>query len=152
MHHIPIPSIEDLKIYSLENESGTRLEILNLGASIFRFFLKDKNAEIVNIAVGPEFAADFFSEEYLKEGKCFGASIGRYAGRISGGGFEIKGRRYSIYEENGMHLHGGLRGFQYKIWEKTNESSDRDPSITFTCFSGAGGRRLSGKSKSADEI
>lgn len=138
MHHIPIPSAEELKVFSLENNQGTKLRILNLGASIFRLFLRDKNSEIVNIAVGPEFPEDFLSEEYLKEGKCFGASIGRYAGRISGGGFKIEGKRYSIYEEDGFHLHGGLRGFQYKIWEMLDKSSGEEPSITLKCFSAAG--------------
>ena len=138
MHHIPIPSVENLKTYTLENEQGTKLEILNLGASIFRFFFRDKNSETVNIAVGPQNAEEFLMEDYLKEGKCFGASIGRYAGRISGGGFIIQGNKFRIYEEDGFHLHGGLRGFQYKIWKKVEGSSGNDSSITFSCFSAAG--------------
>lgn len=138
MHHTSTPSAEELQIYTLENKSGIKLQVLNLGASIFRLLVQDRDDQFVNVAVGPKNTEDFLSAEYLKEGKCFGASIGRYAGRISGGGFKINGKRYDIYEENNFHLHGGLRGFQYKIWEKVEIISGFNPSITLKCTSAHG--------------
>jgi len=130
----PITS-EDLKIYTLTNKKGTRLKILNLGATIFSLLIKDKNGKEVNVVVGPKNPEDYISAEYLNENRCFGASIGRYAGRISNGGFELEGKRYSLFQKNGVHLHGGFRGLQHKIWNLETENNTMNSSITLSCFS-----------------
>lgn len=130
----PIAS-EDLKIYTLTNKKGTRLKILNLGATIFGLLIKDKNGKEVNVVVGPKNPEDYISAEYLNENRCFGASIGRYAGRISNGEFELEGKKYSLFQKNGVHLHGGFRGLQHKIWNLETENKTMNPSITLSCFS-----------------
>jgi len=130
----PIAS-EDLKIYTLTNKKGTRLKILNLGATIISLLIKDKNGKEVNVVVGPKNAEDYISAEYLNENRCFGASIGRYAGRISNGEFELEGKKYSLFQKNGVHLHGGFRGFQHKIWNLETENKTMDPCIRLSCFS-----------------
>ena len=130
----PISS-EDLKIYTLTNKKGTRLKILNLGATIFGLLIKDKNGKEVNVVVGPKNPEDYISAEYLNENRCFGASIGRYAGRISNGEFELEGKKYSLFQKNGVHLHGGFRGLQHKIWILETENKTIHPSITLSCFS-----------------
>jgi len=126
---------EDLKIYTLTNKKGARLKILNLGATIFGFLIKDKNGKELNVVVGPKNPEDYISAEYLNENRCFGASIGRYAGRISNGEFELEGKRYSLFQKNGVHLHGGFRGLQHKIWNLETENKTMDPSITLSCMS-----------------
>ena len=130
----PISS-EDLKIYTLTNKKGTRLKILNLGATIFGLLIKDKNGKELNVVVGPKNPEDYISAEYLNENRCFGASIGRYAGRISNGEFELEGKKYSLFQKNGVHLHGGFRGLQHKIWILETENKTMNPSITLSCFS-----------------
>ena len=45
-----------------------------------------------------------------------GACVGRYAGRISKGGFELDGKTYPLHTKDGIHLHGGKEGFAYKYW------------------------------------
>jgi len=126
---------ENLKLYTLTNKNGTRLKILNLGATVFSLQIKDKNGKNVNVVVGPKTPEDYISSEYLDENKCFGASIGRYAGRISNGKFELEGKKYSLFQKNGVHLHGGFRGLQHKIWNLETENKTMDPSITLSCFS-----------------
>jgi len=130
----PITS-EDLKIYTLTNKKGTQLKILNLGATIFSLLIKDKNGKEVNVVVGPKNPEDYISAEYLNENRCFGASIGRYAGRISNGEFELEGKIYSLFQKNGVHLHGGFRGLQHKIWNLETENKTMNPSIRIRCFS-----------------
>ena len=135
MNHTSNPSAEDLKIYTLKNVEGTQLQILNLGASVFSLIIKDKNGKPVNVVVGPKNAEDYISEKYAEENRCFGASVGRYAGRISNGSFQLKGKTYELYQKNGAHLHGGFRGFQHKLWKLEAEESGSDPSLTFSCVS-----------------
>ncbi len=131
---IPITS-EDLKIYTLTNKKGTRLKILNLGATILSLLIKDKKGKEVNVVVGPKNAEDYISAEYLNENRCFGASIGRYAGRISNGEFELEGKKYTLFQKNGVHLHGGFRGLQHKIWNLKTENKTMNSSIRLSCFS-----------------
>ncbi|CAM4327075.1 aldose epimerase family protein [Gillisia limnaea] len=135
MNQTSNPSAEDLKIYTLKNVEGTQLQILNLGASVFSLFIKDKNGKPLNVVVGPKNTEDYISEKYAEENRCFGASVGRYAGRISNGSFQLKGKTFELYQKNGAHLHGGFRGFQHKIWKLEAENSGTDPSLIFSCIS-----------------
>ena len=130
----PITS-KDLKIYTLTNKKGSRLKLLNLGATIFSLFIKDKDGKEVNVVVGPKNPEDYISAEYLNENRCFGASIGRFAGRISNGEFELEGKKHSLFQKNGVHLHGGFSGLQHKIWTLETENKTMNPSITLSCFS-----------------
>ena len=135
MNHTSNPSPKDLKIYTIANEMGSKLQILNLGASVLSLIIKDKNEKPVNVVVGPKNAEDYISEKYVEENKCFGASVGRYAGRSSHRSFLLKGKTYELYQKNCSHLHGGFRGFQSKLWKLEAENSGTDPSLTFSCVS-----------------
>lgn len=134
MNVIPVIS-EDIKHFTLKNQKGTTLGVVNLGAAVFNLWLKDKSGDGVNVVVGPKHSEDFLSEDYLEEGKCFGASVGRYAGRISGGKFELDNEIYTLYQNNGIHLHGGFRGLQHKIWDMESQNFGINPSIILSCFS-----------------
>ena len=115
---------ENLQLIKLKNKKNTELVILNFGATIFS--LKFGNT---NVIVGPADPETYLSEIYHTRGKFFGASVGRYAGRISQGGFEIDGVNYPIFEREGVHLHGGKNGFSYKFWEVTEIKEGEDPFV-----------------------
>jgi aldose 1-epimerase len=120
-----------LKVISLENQAGTVLKILNFGASIFSLEINGRT----NVVMGPKNPEDYLSEAYHRKGKHFGASVGRHAGRISGGGFSIKGEDFAIFAKEGVHLHGGDFGFTYKIWEVNEVRQEEDPSVTLEYLS-----------------
>ena len=64
-------------------------------------------------------------EDYLRQDKCMGATVGRFANRIGGAEFELNGKRYPLYANNGRnHLHGGREGFDRKLW--TLEAAGED--------------------------
>jgi aldose 1-epimerase len=132
MHKVRQVQKEDLKIYDLENSNGMKLRILNLGAAVFQLLVKDKTGQFKDVAVGPENPGTFLTEQYKDENRCFGASVGRYAGRISYGRFKMEGEEFILSEKNGVHLHGGHRGFQHKIWKLEEQAEN---SLLFSCFS-----------------
>ena len=115
---------QNLQLIKLVNQRKTQLEILNFGAAIFRFQFKG-----VDVVVSPADPATFLSKIYHVEGKHFGASVGRHAGRISGGSFSINGRTYPVSETNGVQLHGGKLGFTYKFWEIKEINEAKDPHV-----------------------
>ncbi|NJW51332.1 aldose epimerase family protein [Salinimicrobium oceani] len=114
-----------IELFSLKNKRGTQLEILNFGATVFGLLIDGQT----NVVVGPKEPETYISNVYLQEGKHFGASVGRHAGRISKGGFEINGQKFPLFGEEGIHLHGGKNGFTYKFWELIEHHTGKDPFV-----------------------
>lgn len=108
------------------------LEVLNYGATITRLEVPDKNARPVNVVVGLDSAEAYLSPEYIDACLSLGASIGRYAGRISGNSLKINNRSYPIFNEDDVHLHGGKKGFDKRIWDVDSVSKGKDPQVTLS--------------------
>lgn len=85
--------------------------VLDYGAVIQKILFKDREGNILNLAVGFENPVD-----YLEDQIAMGACVGRFAGRISNGIFDLQGHTYKLYQEGGVHLHGGKNGFAKKYW------------------------------------
>lgn len=127
---------EELKITQLVNANKSKLEILNFGATIFSFKMRNKNGDLTNLVVGPKNSEDYLTEAYWEDNKCFGATIGRFAGRISEGKFSIEEEEYQLYEnQDGVHLHGGEHGFQSKLWKVEKVTEGENPSVSLSYLS-----------------
>ncbi|MGS2740428.1 aldose epimerase family protein [Sinomicrobium sp. M5D2P17] len=116
--------------HTIQNSHIT-LITFNYGATIQQLIVKDKDGNDVNVVLG------FETEEDYKDNPFYiGASIGRYAGRISKGGFSLNDTDYKLHQENGVHLHGGRNGLNKKNWnlEKT-ESEGENPFVTYAVTS-----------------
>ena len=114
---------EPLEQVSIKNDFLS-LKVLNYGARIQELLFRDKSGAWQNTVVGFQ-----DPEEYLKDTISLGACVGRFAGRISGGGFSLDGVFYPLYNEEGVHLHGGKEGFAYKYWEIIEVHEGEDPFI-----------------------
>ncbi len=114
-------------IYTLQNTSGMKAEIIPYGCRIVRLWAPDKNGKFADMILGHDDLAS-----YCVIGDCHGAAIGRYANRIAGAQMEINGINYKLAPSEGANqLHGGREGFHYKLWN-VKETADSDaPSITF---------------------
>ena len=106
------------------------LIVLDYGAIIQKLLVKDKNGNSFNAVVGHNLAND-----YLKDSNCLGASVGRYAGRISDGRFELDRESYDLYVEKGVHLHGGKLGFSKKYWTFEAVDHGREPFVKLSYLS-----------------
>ena len=107
-------SIEGKKtdLFLLENQN-LKIFVTNYGARIVSLVVRDKFNQNLDIVLG------FKSiDDYLKANEPYhGATIGRYANRISKGVFLLDGKKYNLPINNGInHLHGGPKGFHNKIW------------------------------------
>jgi len=100
------------------------LSVLDYGAIIQKILFKDREGNTLNLAVGFE-----NPENYLEDQISLGACVGRFAGRISNGGFKLKGASYNLYAEDGVHLHGGKSGFGKKYWVFDTIEYNKDPFI-----------------------
>ena len=102
---------EEVHCIRLEHDSGIVAEVLSYGA-ILRALWVPTAAGSVQVCAGYETL-----EEY-EAGTCYlGAVVGRCAGRIDGGHFVLNGTEYQLPQnQNGNHLHGGVEGFDRKVW------------------------------------
>lgn len=120
---LALSNILPLKQITITNEFIS-LTILEYGAIIQKMMVKDKHGKEQNVVVGHG-----NPEAYLSDQNALGACIGRYAGRISGGGFHLNGEFYPLHNKNGVHLHGGKIGFGKKYWTLTDEHFGNNPFI-----------------------
>ncbi|KAF2509421.1 galactose mutarotase [Flavobacterium zhairuonense] len=117
--------MEKLEVVTIKNKSALEMTISNFGATVIALKVKNAKGEIYNVAAGLKNASDYLEAPYSDVKLFLGSSIGRYAGRISGGEFEIDDIVYKIENEDGVHLHGGRNGFFKKFWSVKEVAEDR---------------------------
>lgn len=86
------------------------------GARLVSLFVPDKDEKPTNVVVGFNGIAEYdqSTEPY------FGATVGRFANRIARGEFTLNNHTYHLSINNAPNtLHGGVNGFQYKLWKVT---------------------------------
>ena len=113
---------------TLSNAKGTAIKLMTQGATIVSVMLPDRNGKLDDVALGFDTAA-----EYLEKPSYFGASIGRYANRIAKGKFKLDGKEYTLAaQNNGQALHGGLKGFDKRMWKIDSVSSGATASVVMS--------------------
>lgn len=101
-----------VELYTLTNGKMS-VNILTYGGIVQAINVPDRDGKLGNIALG-------FAEldDYLTKNPYFGTITGRYANRIAKGAFTLDGQTYKLAANNGPNaLHGGLAGFDKKVWK-----------------------------------
>jgi len=118
-----------LKQVTISNEFIT-LMVLDYGAIIQKLLVKGTDGTYTNMVVGYNHPSQYRLDE-----NCLGACVGRYAGRISNGGFVIDREKIFLVQEDGVHLHGGKEGFNQKYWTIEEVSYKDDPYVKLSYHS-----------------
>ena len=119
----PFGALEDgtaVSLWELTNERGLTAQVLDYGVTIRSVLVPDKRGKLVDVVLGYDTL-----KEYVRDGCYLGTTVGRCANRIKGASFELNGKTYPLYANNGEnHLHGGKRGFNKYVWhgEQTGEA------------------------------
>ena len=113
---------EDVHAYTLENDRGIAVTVLDYGATLQSVVLTHKG-ERIDVLLGYDTI-----EEYEQNDGYLGACIGRYAGRIPNAVQEFNDQSYPLaVNDNVNHLHGGRRGFDKYVFSAVCEGN----SVTF---------------------
>jgi aldose 1-epimerase len=129
-----LPDGRAVSLYVLEVPGGWRAEITDYGAILVRMFVPAANGQPVDVVLGCDDLAGYHGTHPY-----FGATCGRVANRIAGGTFDLDGKSYTLAKNNGPnHLHGGLAGFDKKLWKATPRLFDRGPAVDFEVVSPTG--------------
>jgi len=119
---------KSVELYTLSNESGAKVSITNYGGTVTSIVVPDKDGEMGDVVLGFDSVA-----EYVEKSPYFGCITGRYANRIANGKFTLDGKDYSVATNNDPnHLHGGLKGFDKKIWKARIGNMGDSPSLVLT--------------------
>lgn len=111
--------------FTLSNENGMLVKILNYGGIVTHLFVTDKTGQLKDVVLGYDNL-----EGYLDKTPYFGAIVGRYGNRIANGKFELNGRHFTLPLNAGTTtLHGGIKGFDKVIWQAEEFISDEGTGI-----------------------
>ena len=126
-----MPSGEMINQYTLTNRNGIQMQVINYGGTITSLKTPDKAGTMEEVVLGCDSLKD-----YLDGTPFFGALVGRYGNRIAKGKFTLDGKTYSLAQNNnGNHIHGGLKGFDKVYWHIQPLSSEGDPALRLTYLS-----------------
>lgn len=130
-----LPDGTAVRLFTLSNRHGLTVKITEYGGIITELWAPDRAGKPANVVLGFDQL-----EEYTKGHPFFGAIAGRYANRIANGKFTLDGREYVLAKNNGPnHLHGGIRGFDKRVWQGTAQpSTDTAVAVTFAYTSADG--------------
>jgi aldose 1-epimerase len=118
-------------LYVLTNKHGMEAAITNYGATLVSLKVPDKAGKTGDVVLGYDNVSAY------EDGKAFfGATVGRYGNRIAHGKFALDGATYTLAKNDGEnHLHGGLVGFNKRMWTAKDVSTAAGQSLELTSLS-----------------
>lgn len=129
---------KEVKKIVMTNANGFTLSVLTYGATISNIIYNG-----VDVALGFD---DIYG--YINCKSYIGATVGRFANRIAHGKFTLNGRNYDVgRNECGgtVHLHGGIQGFNRRIWDYEIMEDGDEPKVKFSLVSPDGDMGYPGK-------
>jgi len=115
-----LPDGTSVELYTLSNANGMTVQIVTYGGIITSLRVPDREGRPGDVVLGYDSL-----DGYLARNPYFGCIVGRFANRIAGGRFVLDGATYQLAVNNGSnHLHGGLVGFDKRVWRATTGRND----------------------------
>ena len=114
---------EAVERITMTNQGGAAVSLITYGGALISILVPDRSGNLGDVCLGFASVAD-----YERAGGYLGALIGRYGNRIAGGHLSVGGKRYQLAcNEGANHLHGGVCGFDKKVWAaECTEQPGRD--------------------------
>jgi aldose 1-epimerase len=122
---------QQMDLYTLTNKNGREVSITNFGGTVVSIKVPDKDGKIADVVLGYDDASGY------QGGKAFlGTTVGRYGNRIAKGKFMLDGKTYTLPLNDGPNtLHGGLKGFNQKVWTAKDVSGPAGQALQLTYLS-----------------
>lgn len=104
------------KLYTIENGTGFAADITDMGGDLIALRTPDKDGVLQDVVLGYAKPA-----QYEVNGPFYGALIGRFSNRITGGKITLDGKDFPLFvneKERNNTLHGGIY-FHRHLWKAT---------------------------------
>jgi aldose 1-epimerase len=127
-HYGMMPDGTAVDEYVLSNGNGLEVHAITYGGIITSLSVPDRHGQPVDVVLGHDTL-----ERYLSASPYFGAIVGRHANRIARGRLLVDGGVYQLAANNGPHhLHGGIRGFDKRVWQAQPIEADEGVGVAFS--------------------
>lgn len=115
-------------LYTLTNARGVVAKVITYGALLTELHVPDRDGKLADVVLGFKTL-----DRYEGDQPYFGGTIGRVANRIAKGKFRLGGQEYTLATNNGPnHLHGGVKGFDKRVWKAQAVNASNGASVRFT--------------------
>jgi aldose 1-epimerase len=129
-----LPGGRTARLFTLTNAHGMQAKITNYGGIVTSLRVPDRRGRLGDVVLGYDNLAS-----YVKATPYFGAIAGRYGNRIAKGRFTLDGKTYQLATNNGPnHLHGGVVGFDKRLWRATTRRTQDGVALDLRYFSPSG--------------
>lgn len=119
---------ESASLFTLTNSQGMQVKITNFGGIIVSILTPDKTQRLADVVLGYDRVSDYENDSYY-----LGAIIGRYAGRIDKGQFELNGELYQlVLNAPDSQLHGGKKALNKQLWQATSSHDENSSTVSLT--------------------
>lgn len=123
-------------VYSITNNSGMVVKVLEYGAIITSILVPDKNGRVDDVVLGYDSL-----DEYENNSCFFGATIGRSANRVAGGRFMLDGKEIQMPKnegKNNLHTDRTL-GFDKRLWASAVDNANNAVEMSLESLDGEAG-------------
>ncbi len=122
------------QLHTLTNAHGMEVSVCEYGATLTSIRVPDIHGRLGEVTLGLRSL-----EDYVAGNPFLGSTVGRYANRLAGGQLTLDGQTIALAQNNnGNHLHGGLRGLDKRVWSSEAVRTESASSVRFTYVSPAG--------------
>ncbi len=126
-----MPDGTAVDLYTLSNARGMQAEIATYGGAVVSLTAPDRAGKFADVVMGMENLEGYREQTYY-----FGALVGRYGNRIAHGKFTLEGKSYVTPQNNGGNtLHGGVAGFDKRVWKAAPVNSAEGAALELTYLS-----------------
>jgi aldose 1-epimerase len=125
-----------VEVFTLKNDRGMTVKVLSYGGIITQVAVPDRKGEFSNVVL------ELPNLKAYEAKPNFSALLGRYANRISNGGFTLDSVRHDLPSSaEGVSSHGGPTGFSTRIWAGTpfKRHGGAGVTLTYRAADGEGG-------------
>lgn len=130
-----------IEAVTLRGAHGASACVITFGASLQSLILPDREGRLADVVLAYPNLHD-----YLAKPQYFGATVGRFANRLSNGRFAIGDKSYQLPLNDSPHsLHGGEHGFDWVAWRIVAVRSSPNPCVEMQYISAHGEQGYPGR-------
>jgi len=120
-----------VQLHTLTNARGMEVSVSEFGATLTSIRVPDVHGRLGEVTLGLRSL-----EDYVAGNPFLGSTVGRYANRLAGGKLTLDGREIALAQNNnGNHLHGGLRALDKRVWKSAAIRTADASAVRFTYVS-----------------
>jgi len=127
-----LPNGEEIQLFTLSLKNKIEVSIMNYGATWTHLLLPNREGKMEDVVLGFDTLDGYLQKNYLDNYCYLGSTVGRVAGRFTDNQFKLDGKIIKLPLNQGdIHLHGGIEGWDKKIWHSEPFETENSVGVTF---------------------